>query len=187
MDEAELLKCLQVLGLKPGCTVEDLEAAFEERASAWQPELFAHNEQLLAKARARLQHIQGAYHSIKAYLEEAQATPEPAPAPEPVSAPPPKPAPQPVLETQWPRRDPAVDAFPAEPPAPLARRLAVWVAWIVVVLLLAASAWLVFFRTDEPAPNSAPGTEPAPVETQASPTNSPSTNPPPVTTTNKVD
>jgi len=143
----ELAKCYQVMGIKPGCSEADLEAAYQERSEAWQPENFSHDEKLLAKARERLGHIQDAYSRIRKEIASEVA---PAAVPD-----------APILAPEWPRRDPRVDAFPAEQPVSAARKAAVWFAWIILILLLTASAWFAFFKTDRdsvtlPVPPSVP-------------------------------
>lgn len=62
MDERE--RCLELLGLKPGASVQDIKAAYRDMAKVWHPDRFAHDPRLQAKAQNKLKEINEAYETL---------------------------------------------------------------------------------------------------------------------------
>lgn len=62
----EIKKCLEVLGLKPGATEDEIKQAYRELVMVWHPDRFAADSPLQAKAEAKLKEINAAYE----YLNE---------------------------------------------------------------------------------------------------------------------
>ena len=92
MDETS--QCLAILGLKPGASTGEIEAAHRELVDVWDPDRFAGNERLGAKAARNLDQINRAYAqltgSVAAGEPGGSATPraahEPVPAGDAVPA-----------------------------------------------------------------------------------------------------
>lgn len=61
-DERE--KCLELLGLKPGASAQEIKAAYRDLAKVWHPDRFAHDERLQEKAQNKLKEINEAYEAL---------------------------------------------------------------------------------------------------------------------------
>lgn len=61
-DERE--KCLELLGLKPGASAQEIKAAYRDLAKVWHPDRFAHDPRLQQKAQNKLKEINEAYEAL---------------------------------------------------------------------------------------------------------------------------
>jgi hypothetical protein len=61
---AELDKCYELLGVKPGASVAELKAAYRDMAKVWHPDRFGHDERLQKKAQDKLKEINEAYELL---------------------------------------------------------------------------------------------------------------------------
>jgi hypothetical protein len=62
MDERE--RCLELLGLKPGASAQEIKAAYRDLAKVWHPDRFAHDSRLQEKAQNKLKEINEAYEAL---------------------------------------------------------------------------------------------------------------------------
>jgi DnaJ-domain-containing protein 1 len=58
-------RCIEMLGLKPGASKEEVNEAYRDLASVWHPDRFANNLRLQKKAEERLKEINAAYEYIR--------------------------------------------------------------------------------------------------------------------------
>jgi hypothetical protein len=61
---AELDKCYELLGVKPGASVAELKSAHRDMAKVWHPDRFGHDERLQKKAQEKLKEINEAYEVL---------------------------------------------------------------------------------------------------------------------------
>ena len=61
---AELNRCYELLGVKPGASVAELKAAYRDMAKVWHPDRFGHDERLQKKAQDKLKEINEAYEQL---------------------------------------------------------------------------------------------------------------------------
>jgi hypothetical protein len=61
-DERE--RCLELLGMKPGASVQEIKAAYRDLAKVWHPDRFAHDPRLQQKAQDKLKEINEAYEAL---------------------------------------------------------------------------------------------------------------------------
>jgi hypothetical protein len=59
-------RCLEVLGLKPGASAQELKAAYRDMAKVWHPDRFTHDPRLQQKAQDKLKEINDAYQQLLA-------------------------------------------------------------------------------------------------------------------------
>jgi hypothetical protein len=62
IDERE--RCLELLGLKPGASAQEIKAAYRDLAKVWHPDRFAHDARLQEKAQDKLKEINEAYEAL---------------------------------------------------------------------------------------------------------------------------
>lgn len=62
IDERE--RCLELLGLKPGASAQEVKAAYRDMAKVWHPDRFAHDPRLQEKAQNKLKEINEAYEAL---------------------------------------------------------------------------------------------------------------------------
>lgn len=62
IDERE--RCLELLGLKPGASAQEIKAAYRDLAKVWHPDRFAHDARLQEKAQNKLKEINEAYEAL---------------------------------------------------------------------------------------------------------------------------
>ena len=60
-------RCIEMLGLKPGASKEEVNEAYRDLASVWHPDRFANNLRLQKKAEERLKEINAAYEYIRLF------------------------------------------------------------------------------------------------------------------------
>ncbi len=61
----EIPRSYQVLGLRPGVSLEELKAAHRDLAKVWHPDRFGHDPRLQAKAQEKLKEINDAYDDLR--------------------------------------------------------------------------------------------------------------------------
>jgi hypothetical protein len=61
---AELDKCYELLGVRPGVSVAELKAAYRDLARVWHPDRFSHDPRLQEKAQEKLKEINEAYELL---------------------------------------------------------------------------------------------------------------------------
>ena len=66
---ADMKRNYEILGLKPGASLEDAKSAYRDLVQVWHPDRFSHNPSLQKKAEEKLKEINGAYESVKTHLE----------------------------------------------------------------------------------------------------------------------
>src|SRR4051794_17106010 len=57
-------KCLEVLGLEPTASAQEIKAAYRDLAKVWHPDRFAHDPRLQQKAQEKLKEINDAYRRL---------------------------------------------------------------------------------------------------------------------------
>jgi curved DNA-binding protein CbpA len=57
-------KCLEVLGLEPAASAQEIKAAYRDLAKVWHPDRFAHDPRLQQKAQEKLKEINDAYRRL---------------------------------------------------------------------------------------------------------------------------
>ncbi|HKQ51991.1 MAG TPA: J domain-containing protein, partial [Pyrinomonadaceae bacterium] len=92
MDELE--KYYELLGVRPGASIQELKTAHRDLAKVWHPDRFAHDPRLQQKAQEKLKEINEAYDQLTAAKSgrrppRAAAAPT-ADAPTPTTQPPPR-------------------------------------------------------------------------------------------------
>lgn len=90
-DERE--RCLELLGLKPGASAQEIKAAYRDMAKVWHPDRFSHDPRLQEKAQNKLKEINEAYEALTSSgyqgsarasrASQQRAAPTPAPPPVP--------------------------------------------------------------------------------------------------------
>lgn len=96
---------MEVLGVKPNATADEIKLAYRDLVRVWHPDRFAHNKRLQQKAEEKLKEINEAYEQLQstfAYAGNRQTQPPPAPTSQAIrrasgsakqrSTPPPRPA-----------------------------------------------------------------------------------------------
>jgi cytoskeletal protein RodZ len=57
-------RCYELLGVRPGVSVQELKAAYRDLAKVWHPDRFAHDPRLQQKAQEKLKEINDAYEQL---------------------------------------------------------------------------------------------------------------------------
>jgi DnaJ-domain-containing protein 1 len=66
--EARKIKqCIEILGVKPGASKEELAQAYRDLANVWHPDRFSGNPRLQKKAEERIKEINAAYEYVKSF------------------------------------------------------------------------------------------------------------------------
>jgi preprotein translocase subunit Sec63 len=60
-------RCIELLGLKPGASPEEMNQAYRDLVNVWHPDRFGDNERLRRKAEEKLKDINAAYEYIRSY------------------------------------------------------------------------------------------------------------------------
>jgi hypothetical protein len=73
----DLRKAYEVLGVKPGVSMQELKAAHRDLAKVWHPDRFLHDPRLQEKAQEKLKEINEAYEQISSGKVPRPVTPPP--------------------------------------------------------------------------------------------------------------
>ena len=60
-------RCIEMLGLKPGASQEEIAQAYRDLANVWHPDRFAGNPRLQKKAEEKIKEINSAYEYVKSF------------------------------------------------------------------------------------------------------------------------
>jgi len=63
----KISRCIEILGLKPNASHEEVNQAYRDLANVWHPDRFANNLRLQKKAEEKLKEINAAYEYIKSF------------------------------------------------------------------------------------------------------------------------
>ena len=66
-DPEEINRCIEMLGLKPGASQEEVNQAYRDLVNVWHPDRFADNQRLQKKAEEKLKEINASYEYIKSF------------------------------------------------------------------------------------------------------------------------
>jgi len=62
-------RCIEMLGLKPGASREEVTQAYRDLVNVWHPDRFAGNPRLQKKAEEKIKGINAAYEYIKSFYK----------------------------------------------------------------------------------------------------------------------
>ncbi|TMA05084.1 MAG: J domain-containing protein, partial [Deltaproteobacteria bacterium] len=71
MDDIE--RHYEILGLKPGASLDKVKEAFRDLVKVWHPDRFAHDPRVQKKAEEKLKEINLAYQKLESFLSSHQA------------------------------------------------------------------------------------------------------------------
>jgi DnaJ-domain-containing protein 1 len=60
-------RCIEILGLKPGASQEEVNQAYRDLVNVWHPDRFVGNPRLQKKAEEKVKEINAAYEYIKSF------------------------------------------------------------------------------------------------------------------------
>jgi len=60
-------RCIDMLGLKPGASQEEVTQAYRDLANVWHPDRFGGNPRLQKKAEEKIKELNAAYEYIKSF------------------------------------------------------------------------------------------------------------------------
>jgi preprotein translocase subunit Sec63 len=60
-------RCVEILGLKPGASQEEVNQAYRDLVNVWHPDRFEDNPRLRKKAEEKVKEINAAYEYIKSF------------------------------------------------------------------------------------------------------------------------
>src|SRR5512136_246455 len=60
-------RCIEILGLKPGASQEEVNQAYRDLANVWHPDRFVGHPRLQKKAEEKIKEINAAYETIKSF------------------------------------------------------------------------------------------------------------------------
>jgi hypothetical protein len=85
----------EVLGLRPGASLDEAKQAHRDLVKVWHPDRFSNDPRLQARAQEKLQEINAAYDRVRVLLSSpgTRSQPSSPPPPRPPSSPPPPPRP----------------------------------------------------------------------------------------------
>jgi len=72
MNEMGVRRCLEILDLEKGASIEDVKQAYRDCVNVWHPDRFANNSRLKRKAERKLKEINQAHETLT-FLLSAQA------------------------------------------------------------------------------------------------------------------
>ena len=79
-------QCLEVLGLAPGASAQDVKAAYRDLAKVWHPDRFTHDPRLQRKAQEKLKEINDAHRQLLAGKFDSRRARHPEDPPRPARA-----------------------------------------------------------------------------------------------------
>ncbi len=65
----KISRCVEMLGLKPGASQEEVNQAYRDLVNVWHPDRFAGNPRLQKKAEGKIKEINSAYEYIKSFYK----------------------------------------------------------------------------------------------------------------------
>ena len=63
----KISRCIEILGLKPGASQEEVNQAYRDLVNVWHPDRFVGNPRLQKKAEEKVKEINAAYEYIKSF------------------------------------------------------------------------------------------------------------------------
>ncbi len=63
----KISRCIEILGLKPSASQEEVNQAYRDLANVWHPDRFVGNPRLQKKAEEKIKEINAAYEYIKSF------------------------------------------------------------------------------------------------------------------------
>jgi DnaJ-domain-containing protein 1 len=66
----KISRCIEILGLKPNASHEEVTQAYRDLANVWHPDRFVGNPRLQKKAEEKLKEINAAYEYIKSFYRK---------------------------------------------------------------------------------------------------------------------
>ena len=72
---ANLTRCYELLGVRPGISSKELKAAYRDLAKVWHPDRFSHDPRLQTKAQQKLKEINEAYEQLVSGKAKRQPPP----------------------------------------------------------------------------------------------------------------
>jgi len=66
----KISRCIEILGLKPGASQEQVNQAYRDLANVWHPDRFMGNPRLQKKAEEKIKEINAAYEYIKSFYSK---------------------------------------------------------------------------------------------------------------------
>jgi DnaJ domain len=174
-----------VLGLRPGASLDDVRQAHRDLVKVWHPDRFSTDPRLQARAQEKLQEINAAYDRLRVLLPSpgTRSQPSSSPPPRPPSSPPPPPR-------------PAASAPPRPPRSPSHARIPrknreLVVVGLALVVVLGSQIWRHDYHEDRathpsPIPRRPPQSDSA-SPARPTPPPSPATTGPSAASTPRVE
>jgi curved DNA-binding protein CbpA len=66
----KISRCIEMLGLKPGASQEEVNQAHRDLVNVWHPDRFVGNPRLQKKAEEKVKEINAAYEYIKSFYHK---------------------------------------------------------------------------------------------------------------------
>jgi DnaJ-domain-containing protein 1 len=63
-------RCVEILGLKPGASQEEVNQAYRDLVNVWHPDRFVANPRLQKKAEEKIKEINAAYEYINSFYRK---------------------------------------------------------------------------------------------------------------------
>ena len=63
----KISRCIEILGLKPNASQEEVNQAYRDLANVWHPDRFVGNPRLQKKAEEKIKEINASYEYIKSF------------------------------------------------------------------------------------------------------------------------
>ena len=66
----KISRCIEILGLKPNASQEEVNQAYRDLVNVWHPDRFVGNPRLQKKAEEKVKEINAAYEYIKSFYSK---------------------------------------------------------------------------------------------------------------------
>ena len=66
----KISRCIEILGLKPNASEEEVNQAYRDLVNVWHPDRFVANPRLQKKAEEKIKEINAAYEYIKSFYRK---------------------------------------------------------------------------------------------------------------------